>query len=97
MIIIQHSKNQIKLIGHAEYAPIGKDIVCAAVSALLQTFIESVDKLTEDKIKCDISAGKAVIEYENPSERMKLLIDSFFVGVRMIAEEYPQNVKLTEP
>ena len=36
--------------GHAGYARFGKDIVCAAVSALTATFINSVDELTDSKI-----------------------------------------------
>ena len=39
MIKITITDNQISVIGHAEYAPHGQDIVCAAVSNLLQTFL----------------------------------------------------------
>lgn len=82
--------------GHAGYAPIGQDIVCAAFSAVLQTFLESVERLTADEIKTNIAAGNAVIEYENLSERAQLLMDSFFIGVHGIAAGYPQHLKVTK-
>lgn len=37
MINIYLTKNSITIDGHADYAESGKDIVCAAVSAVLQT------------------------------------------------------------
>ncbi|MEE1514378.1 MAG: ribosomal-processing cysteine protease Prp [Christensenellaceae bacterium] len=69
MIVINRRKDGFIITGHAGYAEPGKDIVCAAVSALLQAFIASIEELTHDKIKHDISAGNAVIRYENLSER----------------------------
>lgn len=81
--------------GHAGYAEHGKDIVCAAVSSLLQAFIASVEELTEDKIKTGLTAGYATVTYGNLSEPSVVLLDSFFLGVTMIAEKYPNHVKLT--
>lgn len=80
--------------GHAGYAEPGQDIVCAAVSALVQTLIQSIEDLTSDKITYDISPGWADIKHGNLSQRAKLLVDSFFVGVEMIANEYPYNVRI---
>ena len=36
--------------GHAGYAEEGQDIVCAAVSALIITTVNSLDAFTEEKI-----------------------------------------------
>lgn len=93
MIKVTITNNQISVIGHAEYAPHGQDIVCAAVSALLQTFIMSVEELTDDKIICDISAGNAVIKYKELSKQSKLLVSSFLIGIQAISAGYPQYVK----
>ena len=69
MIDITKKDSLITIKGHAGYAEPGKDIVCAAVSALTQAFIASIEELTQDKIKYDISVGNAVMRYENLSER----------------------------
>ena len=41
-----------------------------------------------------ISPGKAEIEYRNLSEKSKTLVDSFFVGIRLIADEFPDYVAI---
>ena len=69
MIDITKKDSLITIKGQAGYAEPGKDIVCAAVSALTQAFIASIEELTQDKIKYDISVGNAVMRYENLSER----------------------------
>jgi len=69
LIDITKKDSLITIKGHAGYAEPGKDIVCAAVSALTQAFIASIEELTQDKIKYDISVGNAVMRYENLSER----------------------------
>jgi uncharacterized protein YsxB (DUF464 family) len=80
--------------GHAQYAEIGKDIVCAGVSALVQTLIQSIEELTADKIQYVMSPGTVDIKFGSLSEHAQVLVDSFFVGLRLIADEYPENVAI---
>lgn len=94
MITITHKNNQITVRGHAGYAEHGKDIVCASISTLTQVFVASVEEMTDDKLKCEIRAGNAVISYKNLSEKSRTLLDSFFIGCRMIADAYPQHVRI---
>lgn len=96
MIVVTQLPGKIIIEGHAGFAPIGQDIVCAAVSALLQTFVASVEEMTTDEIKSDMAAGRAVIEYKGLTEAGQLLLDSFLLGVRMITDEYSDNVKLSK-
>lgn len=94
MIEVSVRKDGITIRGHAKYAPIGQDIVCAGVTALTQTLIKSVSDLTTDKIEYEISPGVADIKFGNLSEKAKTLVDSFFIGVCMIADEFPENVRI---
>lgn len=80
--------------GHANYAETGKDIVCAGVTALTQTLIRSLEDLTRDEIQYEISPGRADIRYGNLSEEGELLVDSFFIGVCQIADEFPDHVRI---
>lgn len=41
----------IEVHGHARYAPIGKDIVCSAISVLFLTLANSIDE-TSDRVGC---------------------------------------------
>ena len=97
MIIVEKSEYSISITGHSGYAEQGKDIVCAGVSTLVQTLIQSIEILTQDKIEYSLSPGKSVIKYRNPSKSSQLLIGSFFVGIQMIAEGYPCYVKIISP
>jgi hypothetical protein len=81
--------------GHAGYAPAGYDIVCAGVTALTQGLVRSMEGLADDRIETDIKSGMTSIQYGDLSEKGKLLINSFFIGICMIAEEFPDYVRIT--
>lgn len=87
-------KWSIEITGHAGYAPHGQDIVCAGVSTLVQTLVQSIDELTNDAIEYYMVAGKVIITHGNLSATAQSLVDSFFVGVQMIADTYPDHVVL---
>lgn len=95
MIEVGLRKDGIMISGHAGYAPAGSDIVCAGVTALTQELIRSMEGLTDDRIETDIGSGMASIQYGDLSEKGRLLIDSFFIGICMIAEEFPDYVRIT--
>lgn len=94
MIEVTVRKDEIKISGHANYAVYGSDIVCAGVTALAQTLIKSIADLTEDKIEYSVSPGRADIKYGNLSEKAKTLIDSFFIGICLIVDEFPEYVRI---
>lgn len=93
MIAVNVRLDGITIEGHAGYAEIGKDIVCAGVTALTENLVKSIESLTSDKIQYDISPGKADIHYRNLSEAGKLLVDSFFLGICLIADDFPEYIK----
>lgn len=94
MIAIDITDNTVKIRGHAGYAPQGQDIVCAGVTALTQTLVESIEGLTGNEIKYDMSPGRVDIEIEDPDEDAQLLMDSFLVGIEMIADEFPEHIRV---
>ncbi len=94
MIEVHRRKNGVTVKGHANYAEPGRDIVCAAISALTQNLIVSLETLTKDEIQYDMQPGMVVIRHGNLSDGGKLLVDSFFVGVQMISMGYPDYVQV---
>lgn len=91
MIVVKIRENSLSIDGHAGYAEFGKDIVCAAVSALAQGLLHSLDALTDDEISTEAESGHVKIEYGNLSEQGKLLIDSFFIAVSAIQDAYGEE------
>ncbi len=96
MITVDRYSDRITLRGHANYAEIGKDIVCSAVSVLVQTLVQSVETLTTDRIEANMQPGKVDIKFWCLSDQSKVLIDAFFVGIKGVAESYPACVKVNE-
>lgn len=94
MIAVSVRKDGIEIHGHAGYAETGKDIVCAGVTALVQGLIKSIEDLTSDQIQYDITPGRADIHFKDLSEAGKLLVDSFFLGICGIAQDFPEHVKI---
>ena len=96
MIVVNRANSNIKITGHAVYAEPGKDIVCAGVSTLVQNLIASLDMLVPGTLEStEVNPGYVEIKHRNLSEHAKMLVDSFFIGVNLIANEYPEHVKIT--
>lgn len=98
MVTVTRYNGGISFDGHAGYAPIGQDIVCAAVSTLVQTFLASVEKLTADTITVTENQQGQIqsIQFERLSERAQVLLDALFIGIQMIADTFPANVRIVQ-
>lgn len=94
MITVTRYDGGLSIDGHAKFAEPGKDIVCAAVSTLVQTLVFSITEITTDEIQYDIQPGWVDIKHGTLSEGAQLLMKSFFVGIRLIADAYPANVRI---
>lgn len=79
--------------GHAGYADMGEDIICAAVSALVINTINSIEKYTEDAFTCDCEDGM-IKNWEFTSQTSKeteLLMDSLLLGLQNIQRSYGEQ------
>jgi len=95
MIHVTITPVALSVQGHAGYNP-GNDIVCAAVSALVQTFEASAREFTTDEIISSLEDGDAVIAWPRaPTAELSLLIDSLYLGLCMMASSYPDNVSVS--
>lgn len=76
--------------GHAGYAQKGSDIVCAAVSALMQTLAYSVDggTVTRSQDDCNTLTVQAEQSFDIMA-KFELVTD----GLMLLAKQYPENVQ----
>ena len=75
--------------GHAEFAPKGQDIVCAAVSALMQTLAYSLDSGT---VTCADDRNLMVVQAKQCTvslAKFELVTD----GLILLADAYPEHVR----
>lgn len=87
--------------GHADYAPEGQDIVCAAVSVLAQTLANKVDAAARSGrlLTSCVQHGETFVVQALPKPGPNnLMVASWFdfveEGLRALAEAYPDNVEL---
>lgn len=94
MIVVTVNKRRISILGHSGYDEPGKDIICSAVSALAQTLAYSLEELANDVIRHKERSGCCIIEYGNLSEKGQLLVDSFLLGIEVMANSYPDYIRM---
>jgi uncharacterized protein YsxB (DUF464 family) len=88
---------EIHAKGHANYAERGKDIVCASVSILIYTLIESIDEreLSLPPV-IEAKAGETLIRVKPKSENRGKICAVFEVianGFELLQKNFPENVK----
>lgn len=94
MIHIDVTDRQIEIEGHAGAR--GQSLPCEAVTVLVNTLVTSLDDLTADRAEYTVVPGYFKLERKDLRASAKLLIESFLVGVRLLAGAYKEDIELTE-
>lgn len=89
MITVLLTPNKIHVSGHANTAPYGSDIVCAAVSALTLTLIRGLKEIALMEPYESVEQGNICIGWQTINDTGKALVDTWFLGICGIAAEYP--------
>ncbi|MPN12013.1 hypothetical protein SDC9_159323 [bioreactor metagenome] len=103
MITIDIFRNQAQAIdgfsvkGHADTAPHGQDIVCAAVSALTQTSILGIERYLGREIELDIKSGNLKLELLLPPDSLtSAILETMLLGLTEIAKQHSRSVRIIE-
>ena len=97
--IYQDSKSQFTGFDcedHAEYAEAGADIVCAAVSALTITCMNSIEVLTDADFTQDVDEANAKISFrlQTFGHDAQLLFHSMVLGLEEIESNYSEYIDI---
>lgn len=90
----------VTIEGHAGYCDEkGKDIVCAAMSILYYTFCMMLTEQESKLLSLEMSEGEGTYKIkwcpqEGYAEIIDTVYDMFLTGVRLLHENYPNNVIL---
>ena len=99
MVVARYNREECTLTvkGHAQSAPKGNDLVCAAASILGFTAIACVRNNQErfkprilqqgDTLRIECEPGRSFV---TPCRRM---LDTIFTGYEVLASAYPNNVR----
>lgn len=78
-----------KVSGHAGYGTYGKDIVCAAVSAVTLSTINATLELTDADVVYEAKSGLLRFKYaRKPGSEERLLFSSMLLTLKSIEEQY---------
>ncbi len=92
-MIIHQDENIVGLTceGHAHFDQYGKDLVCAAVSAILTG---GFNAFQEDEVESILlEEGKAMVRIKNVT-RAKIILETILTQLETIENAYPKNLKI---
>ena len=88
---------RLEVRGHAGFAQVGRDIVCAAVSALVLTSARGVASYGGARTRVhDDPSGAYVLDVTGGGARAQAVLETTLEGLRAIARSYPGNLRVRE-
>jgi uncharacterized protein YsxB (DUF464 family) len=84
--------------GHAEFADHGEDIVCAAVSAILQALRLGLEAYADLPLEAQQESGELHIRWPEGARddaAVKAIVATAELSVERIAGQYPDHVKFS--
>ena len=94
MIKVVSKKDSIVVIGHADYADYGKDIVCASASAIVITSINACLRINKESIKYKEEKDKLTIDIISKEKDVLLIIENMMSMLEELAKTYQKNIKI---
>ena len=94
MIKVEVTKERISILGHAMYDDYGKDIVCAAVSGIVMTSVESIASIDETSIDVNEMPNKLEIIINKHDNITDKLITTMINLLKELEKKYPKNIKI---
>lgn len=98
MICVSAEKGEQKLTlnveGHAGFAKLGDDIVCAAASMLAQALLYALEGVDGICLESDVRSGHLWLQCtSNPETRAMMAVAE--AGFEQLAEAYPSHIEYT--
>ncbi len=92
---VEGNTHTLMVLGHANYADYGKDIVCAGVSSLVQALIGYIanNDCKTDFVSVDESGGEVCISCDGGDE-IAAVFNMTAIGLEQIAYSYPDHVQI---
>ncbi len=102
--IFRNSSNDIvkvELDGHTGYAEAGQDIVCAAVSSVVFSAFNGVEKVVGTTVGYEQADGYLCVLLPDDIKQEKrkninILLESMVLFLKELEKQYPDNVQIAE-
>ena len=94
MIKVLIKGNTIRIKGHANYSDYGKDIVCASVSSVIYTTVNSIMNIDKSSIEYTDDGNQITIKKINSNEIVNILINTMIEILKDLERQYKENIKI---
>ena len=94
MIKIEVKKNNISIVGHANFDEYGKDIVCAAASSVVITSIEALASFDKNSVDIIQNKDKLEIKINKNDNITNKLINNMLNCLKELEQKYQKNIKI---
>jgi uncharacterized protein YsxB (DUF464 family) len=101
--VVRNENNitSIKVTGHAGYAEHGQDIVCAAVSALVETAVLGIENIACIRPMVIKKEGFFSIKLSEDIEQERMekamvILETMILGFKDISNSYPSYIRIEE-
>ena len=96
--IFNYTNNQIqsfKIIGHADYAEYGYDIVCSGITTAVFTSLGLIKKyLNESEYDYQELDGTIALSFKATNQIVNDIIENLIEVLKNIERQYPKNLKI---
>lgn len=94
MIRVKISSNTISISGHAGYADVGKDIVCASVSSVIGTVVNCIMNIDRDSINYCDDGNVITITKNNDNSVVDTILNTMIDILKDLENQYKENIKI---
>lgn len=91
MVNITINKNGLTAVGHALFAPKGKDIVCAGISAII---IGGLNAFNDNDIKVELQSGLCDLTIYKLNEENKTILWLISKQLHSLCNDYTKNITI---
>lgn len=91
---LNDSIKSIEILGHAEFAQYGKDIVCAAISSISIGLLNAIDVLTVETCEVEMTDNHIRIFVLKNDNVTQTVLSVGIIQLKTIEERYPNNLKI---
>lgn len=101
ILILKDNQKNIKFIeatGHSGYAESGYDIVCSAVSTLMQSLAVGLTEVVNVSVdvKIDEATPYMNISLKENNETVQVLMQTTVLSLKQVANEFTKHIKIKE-
>lgn len=103
VIVIKNNQNilTIEATGHSGYAEEGSDIVCSAVSTLMETLANGLTEVLKINAKVIVDESiphlsVSIAEDDDKLSEAQILMRSTLLGLKGVADGYSKFIKIKE-